>query len=944
SAVVNWSTDEPADGQVEYGPSTQYGNLSPLQSALVTDHTITLGGLVPGQTYHFRVRSRDAAGNLQKSQDFTFTTEAPDVTPPAIANVTTTSTSNGAQIDWDTDEPADSQVEFGPDATYGNVTTLVPDLVNHHSQALSGLNPSTTYHFRVLSRDASGNLATSADTTFTTKPPDKTPPVVVSVQVINVTITQAVVDWTTDEPTVGWVQYGVDTTYGLETPLESVYTTSHETMLDGLGPATQYHFRVVTSDASGNITTSADFTFTTPSAPPPISSSVNLALKQPAVASNTESGSKASNAVDGKTTTFWQSAPRSRSAPAAWLRVDLGSSVVVGRVIIKWERLYYAEGYEIQLSSDGNTWNTVFSTLDGTKSDQQVDFSPTAARYVRLNMTKRHRSSYRVQEFEVYGAGGTVPVAPSALVATAVGPGTIDLSWTDNSDNEDGFKVERSSGGSTFVAVGQVGSGVTVFSDTGLSPQTAYTYRVFAFNGVGNSAFTNQATATTAAPPPPPAAPTSLLASAVDATTIELAWTDNADNEDGFTIERSENGGGFVPFAQVGPDVTNYRDAAVLPGRAYAYRVFAFNSSGNSALSNEAGATAPSGKVVLSDPLSSSTLGVRTGGQFDPSGGWQVTGAQDMIVYDIGRYLTRGCVEINIRNFRPQQQNSAERHHLIAMFRNPYGNHNPIENTEMAWDFHAGTRYRPGIKMLSLQFGNLKQDVVLTDWDKTKSYKLTFVWNDSTFRYYRNDTLQVTHKYGQDFQLRYLFVGRDFTVSSDLITGFNHNQYPALVGPIYSNVTVKDLDLNTDTVAPGILGIAATEQFANGARLSWKTDELAVCYVEYGPDITYGSRTPTLGVPADSFSTVLPALTPGQVYHFRVVATDRAGNQTTSPDQTFTTLDMGHYVFAPTADTYVERSGVFGQTRDNANFGWTSLLLSDGREIYLRFDVTGVLG
>ena len=75
-ASIAWTTNEPSDTQVEYGVTTAYGNSTTLNSSLVTAHTVTLSGLTPGTLYHFRVRSRDAAGNLAVSGDYTFSTSA----------------------------------------------------------------------------------------------------------------------------------------------------------------------------------------------------------------------------------------------------------------------------------------------------------------------------------------------------------------------------------------------------------------------------------------------------------------------------------------------------------------------------------------------------------------------------------------------------------------------------------------------------------------------------------------------------------------------------------------------------------------------------------------------------------------------------------------------------------------------------------------------------
>jgi hypothetical protein len=76
-ATITWSTDEAADSQVEYGISISYGSMSPLYPTLTQDHSVSLSGLRANSTYHYRVRSRDTAGNLAISGDYTFTTAAP---------------------------------------------------------------------------------------------------------------------------------------------------------------------------------------------------------------------------------------------------------------------------------------------------------------------------------------------------------------------------------------------------------------------------------------------------------------------------------------------------------------------------------------------------------------------------------------------------------------------------------------------------------------------------------------------------------------------------------------------------------------------------------------------------------------------------------------------------------------------------------------------------
>jgi len=91
----------------------------------------------------------------------------------------------------------------------------------------------------------------------------------------------------------------------------------------------------------------------------------------------------------------------------------------------------------------------------------------------------------------------TPPAAPTSLVATAATDTQINLTWTDNANNESGFEIERSPNGSTWALHATVGANTTSYSDTGLTPNTTYYYRVRAYNANGYSAYSNVASATT---------------------------------------------------------------------------------------------------------------------------------------------------------------------------------------------------------------------------------------------------------------------------------------------------------------------------------------------------------------------------------------------------------------------------------------------------------------
>ena len=91
-----------------------------------------------------------------------------------------------------------------------------------------------------------------------------------------------------------------------------------------------------------------------------------------------------------------------------------------------------------------------------------------------------------------------IPVAPTNLSAVAVDTTQVNLTWTDNSTNEAGYKVQRKNAGGSFADIASTAADMCAYSDFGLTPNTTYTYRVYAYNSAGNSLqYSNEVTITT---------------------------------------------------------------------------------------------------------------------------------------------------------------------------------------------------------------------------------------------------------------------------------------------------------------------------------------------------------------------------------------------------------------------------------------------------------------
>lgn len=173
-----------------------------------------------------------------------------------------------------------------------------------------------------------------------------------------------------------------------------------------------------------------------------------------------------------------------------------------------------------------------------------------------------------------------LPAAPTGLAAKSVSPSAIVLTWKDNSPDEAGFEVWRSTTGTggTYALRTTVAANVKSWKDTGLTTAKAYCYQVRATAAEGGapSQFTASACATTWLKPP-----ANLVATPASATVITLGWTDQSTSESGFEIWRSTTGSGgayslltTVPANSIGAD-----DAGLITGSQYCYQVRAIGAA-----------------------------------------------------------------------------------------------------------------------------------------------------------------------------------------------------------------------------------------------------------------------------------------------------------------------------------------------------------------------------
>lgn len=197
--------------------------------------------------------------------------------------------------------------------------------------------------------------------------------------------------------------------------------------------------------------------------------------------------------------------------------------------------------------------------------------------------------------------------APSNLRIGTITETQIQLLWNDNSDNEIGFEIQRATSSSgPFNNTSMISSDLTTLTATGLSANTTYWFRVRATRISEHSDYTSVISATTNAtviPQPAPSAPNNLVGTATSTSQINLTWSDQSNNEQGFYIERRVGSGSFSQIAQVNANITSYSNTGLTENTAYSYRVRAFNAIGPSNYSNTASAT-----TLTSTPPPSSNM------------------------------------------------------------------------------------------------------------------------------------------------------------------------------------------------------------------------------------------------------------------------------------------------------------------------------------------------
>ena len=605
AVTVAWTTDESATSRLDCGTSTTYGLIAS-DSALVLGHSLGLSGLAPNTLYHCQVSSDDSGARTGRSGDFAFRTDP--ATPWVPADPGKFQVGLYGVPGWDDTGTFNLNFLRDPFLTrfthfYGSSMTWETDaqiqaylnaLGAHGQKAFVGIDS-----FAITNNDlASIQSRVSANKTNTALAGwylyDEPEYYSVTPQQMNAAysaikdpntgadpghpVTFAAPGFGPNYPFLGAMDYGILDPYPIpyQTP-DAVLTNLTQAL--AAGKAFDFTVQAYQLDLSGHWPGDDPG----PSRYPSRDEMRDLAY----LALNHGAGNILFYG-------YWESHVFP-GVTREWMQLnDVGNELGrLGPIYASTD----APQVTFQSASDpnldvavkqyrGKAYATVVnrnaSTVSGT-----LTFSGQAILSAEEIVTQRLVTSTGTSLSDtwpgygvnVYEMNTTVPTAPSALSAVAASATLVNLSWTDNSTDEDGFRVRRatSSGGPFNEISPAPAANQTTFADTTVSEGTQYWYNVTSYRTIA----TESAAAAAGPIGTPPVAPTGLSATPSGSNAVTLTWTDNSSVETGFPVERATASGG--PFtavgnapAKTGTGSTSFNDSnGVLDGTQYWYRVTA---------------------------------------------------------------------------------------------------------------------------------------------------------------------------------------------------------------------------------------------------------------------------------------------------------------------------------------------------------------------------------
>jgi predicted esterase len=474
----------------------------------------------------------------------------------------------------------------------------------------NGLTPNVKYYYVVRAINNNGAAPLSNETNATTQSDETAPTAPRRLTVKSTSGTSVSLEWDSSTDNVGVASYEI-----YINGVKSYSTTQTSFNVTGLAAKQEYSFYVIAKDFSGNYSAR--------------SNQINAATILQGLRYKYYEG-------------LWSALPDFNKLPLVKTGISPNIDITVrnrnDQFGFLWEGYLYvpvAGTYKFETYSDegSNVWLSTYNASsaplvnnDGIHTMQfasgtitlQPGAYPISIAYfdrnggqgIKLYWTctqlfgDNNRHIIADEYFkDSYTAGGTAPEAPSKLTVKTIAYNKIRINWADNSNNETGFEIYRSTDvNNGYTTVYTSHPNETHFIDSTLSPSTIYYYRMIAINNYGASKFTSKKSDTTFALPVAPKAPTNLKAISQSASQISLSWVDKATNEVGYSVLRSiGDTNHFKQLATLPANSNAYTDSSLFAHITYYYKVIATRVGGSTSSSNITSATTSNNLPIITD-------------------------------------------------------------------------------------------------------------------------------------------------------------------------------------------------------------------------------------------------------------------------------------------------------------------------------------------------------
>ncbi len=275
---------------------------------------------------------------------------------------------------------------------------------------------------------------------------------------------------------------------------------------------------------------------------------------------------------------------------------------------LSWSDIVGETGYRIERSTDGMFFTAVTTTAANITTYTDAALSGSNRYYYRIIAMSSATPSVPGNVAQAVNKPGAV----TNLTFTSWTTTSIILNWRET-NGETGYRIERSTDGTTYTTIATIAANIPSYTNTGLTAGTSYTYRVTPLSALGDGVAATTTGSTRLA------AVTGSGFTAKSSTSLTFTWNDIA-GETGYQIERSTNGTTYTTLTTVAAGVTTYTDTTVTAANEYYYRVVGTNGSSISIYPTPIFTATPSANA-LPAPWAASDIGAVAGaGTTDFSG------------------------------------------------------------------------------------------------------------------------------------------------------------------------------------------------------------------------------------------------------------------------------------------------------------------------------------